>query len=304
MALLPVGRGNGPYKNMNIYKKSVKFLIFIVITIILIMGFISFIEKQYIFHPNKDIYSTPEDLGLKYDDIMFTTEDGLKLNGWFVPGKMDSQTRESMDPQNSESMNTLLWFHGNAGNISHRIENIEMLYDRLLVNIFIFDYRQFGKSEGKISEQGTYIDARAALKYLHSRKDVDPEKIIFFGRSLGSAVAVDLALKEKCRALILESPFSSIKEMVKALYPFLPISYFVRTKYDTLSKIRDVKAPVLIIHGDKDDLVPIEQGRKLYETANGPKEFYTIPEANHNDTYIAGGEKYFDVIRRFVSKQE
>jgi len=293
-------------------KKPVKFLIFTVITIIFIMGFISFIEKQYIFHPDKDIYSTPEDLGLKYDDIMFTTEDGLKLNGWFVPGKMVSQTRESMDSQNKESMDsqnkqsmyTLLWFHGNAGNISHRIENIEMLYDRLPVNIFIFDYRQYGRSEGKISEKGTYIDARAALKYLHSRKDVDPKKIIFFGRSLGSSVAVDLAIKEKCRALILESPFSSIKEMSKSLYPFLPVSYFVRTKYDTLSKIRDAKVPVLIIHGDKDDLVPIEQGRKLYETANGPKEFYSIPEANHNDTYIAGGEKYFDVIRRFVSNLE
>lgn len=277
-------------------KKPVKFMIFTVITIMFVMGFISFIEKQYIFHPNKGIYSTPEDLGLKYDDIMFTTEDGLKLNGWFVPGKMDSQTKQSMY--------TLLWFHGNAGNISHRIENIEMLYDRLPVNIFIFDYRQYGKSEGNISEQGTYIDAKAALKYLHSRKDIDHKKIIFFGRSLGSAVAVDLAIKEKCRALILESPFSSIKEMTKSLYPFLPISYFVRTKYDTLSKIRDIKVPVLIIHGEKDDLVPIEQGRKLYETANEPKEFYTIPEANHNDTYIAGGEKYFDVIRRFVSNLE
>jgi len=129
------------------------------------------------------------------------------------------------------------------------------------------------------------------------------EKIIFFGRSLGSAVAVDLAVKEKCCALILETPFTSIKEMGKTLYPFLSISlHFLRTKYDSLSKISKIKVPTLIMHGDKDELVPIEQGKRLYEKANEPKEFYTIPGAMHNDTHIVGGEEYFDVIRNFVNK--
>ncbi len=256
----------------------------------------SFIEKRFIFIPDKDLYITPGDWGLEYDDITFHTEDGLKLNGWFIPGKMKSMT--------ADNLFTLLWFHGNAGNISHRLENIKMLYDRVHINIFIFDYRQYGKSEGKISEQGTYIDGGAALKYLQTRKDINHERIIIFGRSIGSAVAVDLAVKGKCCALILETPFTSMKDLAKYLYPFLPIGYILQTKYDSISKISDIKVPTLIMHGDKDELVPIEQGRKLYETANEPKEFYTSPGATHNDTYVVGGEEYFDVIRRFVDKLE
>ena len=276
--------------------KPVKSLIFIIIFILFIMVFMSFIEKRLIFIPDKDLYTTPGDWGLEYDDVTFHTEDGLKLNGWFIPGKTKSLT--------DDNLFTLLWFHGNAGNISHRLENIKMLYDRVHINIFIFDYRQYGKSEGKVSEQGTYIDARAALVYLKSRKDINHERIIIFGRSIGSAVAVDLAVKGKCCALILETPFTSMKDLAKYLYPFLPIGYILQTKYDSISKIRDIKVPTLIMHGDKDELVPIEQGRKLYETANEPKEFYTIPGATHNDTYVVGGEEYFDVIRRFVDKLE
>jgi hypothetical protein len=271
-----------------------RFVIYSVLIILSIMIFPKFIEKRLIFHPDKSNDSaTPDVYGIEYDDVTFQTEDGLNLNGWFVPGKKSSPDAD---------LHTLLWFHGNAGNINHRLGNIKMLHDRVPVNVFIIDYRQFGKSEGKISEQGTYLDARAALAYLHSRNDINNEKIIFFGRSLGSAVAVELAVKEKCRALILETPFASIKEMGKKLYPFLPISLLLRTKYDSLSKIGDIRVPILIMHGDKDELVPIEQAWRLYETANQPKEFYTIPGATHNDTHIVGGEEYYDVIRNFVNK--
>ena len=259
------------------------------------MGFITYIENKLIFHPDNDINSTPKEYGLEYDDVAFHAEDGVKLHGWFIYGKKRPLDKDTY---------TLLWFHGNAGNIGHRLENISMLYDRIPVNIFIFDYRQFGKSEGKISEKGTYLDAKAALAYLHSRKDIDIDKIIFYGRSLGSAVAIDLALKEECRSLILETPFTSIKEMAKLLHPILPLHYVIRTKYDSITKIKDVKVPVLIIHGDKDDYVPIEQGRKLYEAVNGPKEFYTVPGGNHNDIYMAGGEEYFNVIKRYIDKLE
>ncbi len=276
--------------------KPVRSLIFIIVFILFIMVFIRFIENRSIFHPDKNVHLTPDDYGLEYDDVTFHTEDGLKLNGWFIPGKAKSLT--------ADNLYTLLWFHGNAGNISHRLENIKMLQDRVPINIFIFGYRQYGKSEGKISEHGTYIDAKAAFEYLHSRNDINHEKIIFFGRSLGSAVAVDLAVEDKCCALILETPFTSIKELAKFLYPFLPLGYIIQTKYDSITKIKDVKVPVLILHGDKDELVPIEQGRKLYERANEPKEFYTIPGATHNDTYIVGGEEYIDVFRRFVDKLE
>ncbi len=273
-----------------------KYVIPLIFTTLSIMGCTDFIEKGFIFYPDKDVYSTPDDWGLEYDDVIFQTEDGLKLHGWFVPGKKKFSA--------NGDLHTLLWFHGNAGTISIRLENIKMLYDRVPVNVFIFDYRQYGKSEGRISEQGTYIDAKAALMYLHSRKDINHEKIILFGRSLGSAVAVDLAAREECCALILETPFTTMKELAQLIYPFLPVGYFLKTKYDSITKMRDVKAPVLIIHGNRDDLVPIEQGMKLYETANEPKEFYTIPGATHNDTYIVGGEEYFNVIKRFVNKLE
>ena len=272
-----------------------RFIIYSALITVLIMIFPKFIEKRLIFFPDKSNDSTtPDAYGIEYDDVTFRTEDGLNLNGWFVSGKKSSP---------DDNLHTLLWFHGNAGNINRRLDNIKMLHDRVPVNVFIIDYRQYGKSEGKISEQGTYLDARAALAYLHSRKDINNKKIIFFGRSLGSAVAVDLAVKEKCCALILETPFTSIKEMGKKLYPFLSISlHFLRTKYDSLSKISKIKVPTLIMHGDKDELVPIEQGKMLYEKANEPKEFYTIPGAMHNDTHIVGGEEYFDVIRDFVNK--
>ncbi|GAX61744.1 hydrolases of the alpha/beta superfamily [Candidatus Scalindua japonica] len=261
-----------------------------------------FIEHSLVFFPNKSNDSTmPDEFGIVYDDITFRTEDGLDLNGWFIPGK--KSTPDDGVPSCQADRHTLLWFHGNAGNINRRLDNLKMLHERVPANVFIIDYRQFGKSEGKISEKGTYLDAKAALAYLHSRKDVNNEKIIFFGRSLGSAVAVDLAVKEKCCALILETPFTSIKEMAKILYPYLSIIlHLLSTKYDSLSKIKQITVPTLIMHGDKDELVPFEQGRKLYEQANDPKEFYTIPGAMHNDTHIVGGEKYFDVIRDFVNK--
>ncbi len=277
-------------------------VIYVLLTILFIMIIPRFIEKRLIFYPDKSNDSTtPDAYGLEYDDVTFRTEDGLNLNGWFIPGK--KSTPDDDLPACRTDMHTLLWFHGNAGNINRRLDNLKMLNDRVPVNVFIIDYRQYGKSEGKVSEKGTYLDAGAALAYLHSRKDVNNEKIIFFGRSLGSAVAVELALKEKCCALILETPFTSIKEMGKELYPFLYIGLnFLRTKYDSLSKIKGIKVPILILHGDKDELVPIEHGRKLFEEANQPKEFYTIPGALHNDTHIVGGEEYFDVIRDFVKK--
>ena len=271
-----------------------RFVIYSVLIILFIMIFPKFIEKGLIFHPDKsNDTATPDIHGIEYDDVIFQTEDGLNLNGWFVPGKKTSPDTD---------LHTLLWFHGNAGNINRRLDNIKMIYERVPVNVFIIDYRQYGRSEGKVSEQGTYLDARAALAYLHSRKEINREKIIFFGRSLGSAVAVELALNEKCRALILETPFTSILEMGKKLYPFLPVSLLLKTKYDSLAKIRNIKVPILVMHGDKDALVPFEHGKRLYDMANEPKEFYTIPGAGHNDTHIVGGDEYFDVIKRFVNK--
>jgi hypothetical protein len=244
------------------------------------------LEEKLIFYPVAAIEETPGHRSLAFDDLYFTTTDSVRLNGWFIP--------------HTRAKTTLLWFHGNAGNIGHRVENIKLLHDQVGVNIFIFDYRGYGRSHGKVSEAGTYTDGEAALSYLHSRKDVDPNSIVFFGRSLGAAVAVELANRGPCQGLILETPFASIRDMARAAFPLLPIGGLLRTKYDTVEKVKKIKCPLLVLHGDQDEIVPFSQGRKVFEAAPEPKEFYVIPGAHHNDTYIVGGRAYFAALKRFI----
>ena len=243
------------------------------------------IEKGFIYYPERLILGKPSDLGMEYEDVYFPTEDGLKLNGWFTRGERDI---------------TWLWFPGNAGNISYRLDNLGILHQKLGVNAFIFDYRGYGNSQGRVSEKGTYLDAQAALSYLRSRRDINPAHIVLFGRSLGSAIAVDLASKQKCLGLILESPFTNVKDMVRRVIPFLP-GGIIRTKYDSISKIKRVTVPLLILHGNHDEVVPLELGKRLYEAANEPKEFYIIDGAGHNDTYLVGGEEYFAKLDEFIT---
>ena len=260
----------------------------LLLTLLLVGGCVEPLEKQFIFFPDKSVDETPREWGLAYEDIYFATEDGLRLNGWWIPG--------------TGSPVTLLWFHGNGGNISHRLESIKLRRDQLGSNIFIFDYREYGRSEGQVSEQGTYRDGSAAVRYLRSRAGLDPAKIVFFGESLGSAVAVEMAVRHGCAALILESAFLSIPEMAKASFPFLPVGPLLWTKYDTLSKIGKVRVPVLIVHGESDEIVPFWHGRRLFEAAPEPKEFYPIKGARHNDTYVVGGKAYLDALGRFLNR--
>ena len=245
-------------------------------------------EERFIFYPSSRIEATPKEIGLPFEDLFFSTSDGIRLNGWFVPYP--------------NAPITLLWAHGNAGNISHRVENIKLLHEKIKINIFIFDYRGYGRSQGSASEEGTYRDAGAALQYLRSRDDVDPKRIIFFGRSLGAAVAAELAAHENCLALVLETPFTSIRDMARVAFPFLPLGPFLRTRYDVIAKVKKIQVPLLVLHGDQDEVVPFSQGRKVFEAAPEPKEFYTIRGAHHNDTYIAGGEAYFGALKSFIER--
>lgn len=245
------------------------------------------IEENFIYFPDKEVGIYPENYNLIYDDVYFKTEDDLTLHGWFIYGKNTNKT--------------ILWFHGNAGNISHRVHNIKEMLNVINVNIFIFDYRGYGNSEGKPSEEGTYTDSKAALNYLQSRNDIDQNQIIYFGRSLGSAIASSLATKSNPTYLILESPIPSIPYMAKHAYPFLPISKFLKTQYNTIENLQSITKPVLIIHGDKDNTVPLEGAMKVFESANDPKQLYIIQGAGHNDTYFIGGYKYFKVIDDFIN---
>ena len=245
------------------------------------------IESYFIYFPDRDVQADPSQFGLAYEEVTFVASDGVELHGWFVPGR---------------SSLTLLWFHGNAGNISHRLDNLKLLRNNLEVSVFLFDYRGYGHSQGKPSEQGTYLDAEAALAYLGSRGDGSLEHIIYFGRSLGAAVAVEMGIRHPPYALILESAYTSVPHMARRTYPFLPIWPFLGTRYDSLAKMDKVNAPVLILHGDDDNIVPIEEGKRLFDAAKEPKQFYIIHGAGHNDTYQVGGQAYFNTLRLFLDQ--
>ena len=240
------------------------------------------------FQPSKNIFADPSAGGLKYEAIKFSSGDGTPLTGLFFPAA-------------GAPLATVVHFHGNAQNMTAHYPYSAWLA-REGFNVFIFDYRGYGRSEGRVSEEGTYRDGEAALKYLRNREEIDPRRIVFFGRSLGAAVAADLATREECLALILETPFVSIREMAKAAFPFLPIGPLLRIRYDVAEKIKKAKAPILVLHGDKDEVVPFEQGKRVFETASQPKEFYAIRGAHHNDTYIVGGDAYFAALKDFIDR--
>ena len=259
---------------------------FILGLVVVAFVFWSQLEKRYIFFPSSVIEQTPAQVGGEYEEVFFTTGDGVKLHGWFLPGTGDV---------------TWLWFHGNGGNISHRVDELAIFNHRLGVNQFIFDYRGYGRSPGAPSEKGTYQDSRAALDYLLSRTDVAPDKIVYFGRSLGAAVAVELAANREPLALELVAPFSSIADMTKVAFPYTPFHLLVRGRYDSVTRIKAVPRPVLIFHGDQDATVPLYQGQNLLEAANQPKRFQLLPGTGHNDTYIAGGGDYWDTLGEFLA---
>ena len=245
----------------------------------------------FLYHPSPEITRTPGELGLPFEDTWFTAEDGVRLHGWFVPAPAPAATTDTA---------TLLWFHGNAGNIGDRLETLELLHRRFRLHILLFDYRGYGLSEGRPSEEGLYRDASAALAYLRRHPRVRPEGIVFFGQSLGSAVAVELATRETPRGLILEAPFTSVRAMGKAVFPFLPISLLVGDQFNSLERIPRVRAPLLILHGDRDEVVPFQQGEALYRAANEPKTFLRIPGAGHNDLVDSGAAAYLGAWSRFL----
>ena len=225
------------------------------------------IENFFVFHPDRSLETTPADWGLDYEEVSFEAEYGTRFHGWFfpLPGKGP----------------TILFSHGNAGNISHRIGNVKLLLDCGL-QVFIYDYRGYGRSGGRPSEAGLYQDGLAAYDYLVDRKRISPERIIPFGRSLGAAVAVEIATRRDIRSLIIESAFTSTKDMAKNMFLFQLLSPFLPHHYNNLGKIKSITVPKLIIHGEADEIVPFRMGQRLYEAANAPKYFLPIHGAGQS----------------------
>ena len=244
------------------------------------------LEQMFLYFPDRELVATPAAMSLAYEDVFFSAADGTRLHGWYLPG-------EPGEP-------VLVFCHGNAGNISHRVDNLRLLR-KLGLTVFIISYRGYGRSEGTPSEEGTYSDMRGALSWLQGR-GWTAEQMIYFGRSVGAGVALQLALEQPPGALVLESPFTSIPAMGRLHYSLLWTlgGWAVDARYDNLEKIGRLKSPLLVFHGELDEIVPHRMGKELFERAPQPKSFYSITGAGHNDTYGAGGAAYWQRWRALV----
>lgn len=252
----------------------------------LFAGFLFFFQSNSVYHPDTLISANPGNIGLHFENVSFETSDGVRLSGWFIPKENAS--------------GVILFCHGNAGNISNRLETIQNFHELGLAT-FIFDYRGFGQSEGKPSEHGTYSDAEAAWQYLLTERKLHPNEIIIMGRSLGGAIAARLASNHTPGALILESTFTSVTDIAAKSYPYLPIRLLLRFKYNTVESLRRVKCPVLIVHSRDDEMIPFAHGQRLFETAGEPKQFLEITGA-HNDGFITSGRHYQEGLYTFISE--
>jgi len=260
-----------------------KIVIFLILFFVFGFAYIKHIESKSIFYPDKEILVNPKEIGLKFENVFFKTEDDILLHGWFLPS------------DNAKA--TLIFCHGNAGNISGRLEKIDVFH-QLGLNTFIFDYRGYGNSQGRPTEKGVYLDAQAAYNYLISRKDIDKDRIVGFGASLGGAVAVDLATKRELLALIIDSTFTDAKDMGKIIYPFIPtFAYSVR--FDSVNKVKLLSIPKLFIHSIDDEMVPFELGQRLFEAAGYPKEFFKIT-GDHNEGFIGSKDLVSDKMKVFL----
>jgi fermentation-respiration switch protein FrsA (DUF1100 family) len=223
------------------------------------------------------------------EECRFRTEDGLTLHAWWHPG------RGADAPDDGP---VLLWCHGNAGNITHREANLLATAECGMAAL-LFDYRGYGQSEGRPSESGLYLDADAAYRYLTDERGIEPGRIVVFGRSLGAAVALDLALRQPVAGLIMESAFENVRAMARLQVPLLPVGPLLRCRFDSLARIGGLTVPLLMLHGDRDRIVPMSQGQAVFDAAPEPKSWHTISGAGHNDTYTVGGADYFRTLRRF-----
>ncbi len=264
-----------------------KLLIFFAGAYLLLVAIVYLAQGGMLYLPNlpgRDLDATPSAIGLDYEDVTLEASDGVKVHGWFVPG--DSQL-------------VVLYFHGNAGNISHRLYSIRDWHE-LGLSVFIIDYRGYGQSGGKPGEKGLYRDGEAAWQYLTGERGLAPENVIVFGRSLGGSVAAWLAAREQPAALIVESSFTSVPDIGQEAYPWLPVRWLTRFKHATRDEVRDVSSPVLIVHSRDDEIIPFHHGEAIFEAANEPKTFLEI-RGGHNDGHAVSATAYREGMLAFLN---
>ncbi len=254
--------------------------VLLVAAIYLLQGRMLYLPDQ----PGRELAATPADAGLDYEDVSIETADGVKLHGWYIPGP---------------SSRVLLFFHGNAGNISHRLESIRQFH-HLGLSVFIIDYRGYGQSKGRASENGLYLDAEAAWRYLTRTRGVDPGDVVIFGRSLGASVAAWLAARHEPLALIVESSFSSVPDIAREIYPWLPVRWLSRLRHATVDYVRDVRCPVLVIHSRDDEIIPFHHGEAILAATPEPRSFLEL-RGSHNEAYLLDANNYVERLGEFLA---
>ncbi|MEA2115793.1 MAG: alpha/beta hydrolase [Thermodesulfobacteriota bacterium] len=264
-------------------------LLMAVFAYFLFLIFLYFYQNRLLFLPNlpsRAVERSPSAVGLSHEPVDLLTSDNIHLHGWFIPAP--------------EKRGVILFCHGNAGNISHRFDSL-LLFNRLGFSTLIFDYRGYGRSQGRPSEAGTYRDVEAAWRYLTGERSIEPKRIILFGRSLGAAVAVHQATVHTPGALIVESCFTSVPDMAAELYPFLPARWLSRLSYNAQEQLQRVSCPVLVVHSPDDEIIPFMHGRALYTAANEPKQFLEL-QGDHNNGFLLTGRAYTQKLDTFLSE--
>ncbi len=247
-------------------------------------------ETAITFHPMRYVEGENWRLAGGAEDVWFRSADGVRLHGWFV--------RAPAQPP----LATIIYFHGNGGNLT-TVDWIAERYAARGFDVLLFDYRGYGRSEGRVSsEREIYADANAAYQYVVGERGVDPARVVLYGQSLGTTAAVDVASREACGAMVLESGLSSARDMAGVVLPWLPrwTHRMTRNRFESARKLANVHCPVLITHGARDSIIPVEQGRALYNAAREPKRLIILPNADHNDLSSVGGEEYLNTIAEFI----
>ncbi len=268
------------------------FQLFLLLLLLLYGGLLLFVflyQERLLFLadlPSRQVETTPAALDLAYEPVTLTTSDRVRLHGWFLPA--------------AQARGVLLFCHGNAGNISHRLDSLRIFHE-LGVGILIFDYRGYGRSQGRPTEAGTYRDAEAAWQYLVRERHVEPGRIILFGRSLGAAVAAHLATRHQPGALSMESCFTSVPDMAARLYPLLPVRLLSRFSYNVLDFVPQISSPLLVIHSRNDEIIPFSHGERIFAAARPPKTFLEL-KGDHNRGFLISGALYVQGLADFLTQ--
>jgi uncharacterized protein len=258
----------------------------IAVSITGVLALMFFLQSRLVYFPDAQIIATPGDRGMAYEEISFDAADGVQLSAWYVPSQ--------------ENRGVVLFSHGNGGNISYNLPFVEILH-RVGLSTFIYDYRGYGQSEGKPSEDGTYSDIAGAWRYLTETRKVPAGQILLYGQSLGGPIAAKLAAEKTPAMLILDSTFTSFVDIAGHHYPFLPVRWLARFEYNTLDHVKKVRCPVLVIHSPDDEIVPFSHGVALYEAAPEPKAFVKL-RGGHNDALFLSAEAYRTGLGAFLKK--